>query len=567
MAVPHHRCAAAYLFRAEGFAVGDATNVMVGHYLSRMSDAVRFDDQSATLALLGDPATHGGCPVRRIDTHGAVVFLAGDRAYKVKRAVRLPFLDYSTLDRRRRACVDELRLNRRTAPDLYLGLAAIVAAPDGRLALVRDPAAMAEGVPAGGDPVGGVTIDWAVVMARFPDEALLDSLAARNALTPGIMVDLAEAIATFHEEAEPRPELGGAADMRDIAAGIVARLRAFPSVFPADGVARLDRAMQGSFDRFAALMDRRRDAGYVRHCHGDLHLRNIVLLDGRPVPFDCIEFDERYAVTDVLYDLAFLLMDMEHRRLRGLANVLFNRYLELTGDLAGLALLPLFLAMRAGIRAHVGATAAEGRPPEVAAAMRAESVGYLNLALACIRPPPACLVAVGGLSGTGKTTLARNLAPGIGPVPGAVILRSDVLRKRLLGVDETVRLGSDGYGEAVTARVYAEMQGRAGLALESRHAVICDAVYARPEQRRSIEAIARAAQLPFAGLWLVADQETQLARVGGRTGDASDATADVVRRQGCFDLGEMTWDIVPAHGGPGDVLGIARRLVHGATAG
>lgn len=528
---------------------------MNGRYLSVMNETVRFDDQAATVALLGDPATHGGQAVRRIDTHGAIVFLAGDRAYKLKRAVRLPFFDFSTADRRLRACREELRLNRRTAPDIYLGLAAVAALPDGRLVLTCEPTAE-----------GGAPVDWVVVMARFPDDALLDGMAAAGALRPRHMLDLAEAIAAFHEEAEPRPEAGGAADMADIADVILQRLRAYPAIFPADRVARFDRAVADAFQRLSPTMDRRRDAGYVRHCHGDLHLRNIVLLDGGPVPFDCVEFDERYAVTDVLYDLAFLLMDLEHRRLRGLGNVLFNRYLELTGDLAGLALLPLFLALRAGIRAHLSATAAGEQAPEAAAAMRAEAAGYFDLALTCIQPGPAGLIAIGGLSGTGKTTLARSLAPDIGPVPGAVILRSDVLRKRLLGVEEETRLPAEGYSEAVTARVYGEMEGRAGLALDSRHAVICDAVYARPDQRRAIEGIARAAQLPFTGLWLVADQETQLSRVGVRDGDASDATADVVRRQAGFQLGPMTWEIIPAHGGPAEVAAIARRFIH-ASAG
>ncbi|ACI99353.1 conserved hypothetical protein [Rhodospirillum centenum SW] len=514
-----------------------------------MDAATPTTAQADVIAFLGDPMTHGGQPVERIDTHGAIVFMAGDRAWKLKRAVRLPYLDFSTLERRRAACAAELALNRRTAPDLYLRTVPLLRRPDGGLTL--DPAAR-QGEPA----------DWVVEMRRFRDEDLFDRMAERRALTPALMRELAETIAGFHEEAEPRTDLGGAATMAGLVAGVLAELRRFPELFAASRVRLLEHLFGQELERHGAQLDRRRDAGYVRHCHGDLHLRNIVLWQGHPVPFDCLEFDEALAVTDVLYDLAFLLMDLEHRRLRPLANVLFNRYLELSGDLAGLALMPLFLALRAGIRAHAGATAAAAQQaPSVAEAMRADAAAHLTLALQVLTPPAPRLVAIGGLSGTGKSTLARWLAPEIGPAPGAVILRSDGLRKRLLGVDERTRLPPESYSEAVTGRVYAEIAGRAGLALESRHAVICDAVYARAEQRAAIEAIARAAGQPFAGLWLVADQETQLARVGERSGDASDATADVVRRQGAYDLGEMRWEIIPASGPPADVAAIARRLI------
>ncbi|MFM2043021.1 MAG: hypothetical protein RLY86_1597 [Pseudomonadota bacterium] len=516
-----------------------------------MNDMSRPGAQDAILAYLNDPVAHGGRMVQRMETHGAVIFLAGDRAYKVKRAVKFPFLDFSTLDRRRRFCRAEVELNRRTAPDLYIGVGAVVARPDGTLALVED------GVPAGTTP-----LEWLVVMRRFDQEDLADRVAARGDLTIDLMRDLADGIASFHEEAEPRPDGDGADGVREIAEGILARLGAFPALFPTDRVDRLARLMRGFLAGHADLLDRRRDAGYVRHCHGDLHLRNIVLRGGRPVLFDCIEFDERFAVCDVLYDLAFLLMDLEHRRLRPLANVLFNRYLDQTCDLAGLALLPLFLAMRAGIRAHITATMAEGAeaPPD-RTALEGEARSYLDLALSLAQPEGVRLIAIGGLSGTGKTTLARWLAPETGPAPGAVILRSDVLRKRMLGLDDGVRLSDECYSETVTARVYAEMAGRAGLALDSRHAVICDGVYARPEQRAAIEDIAGTAQIPFSGLWLVADQQVQLERVGERVGDASDATADIVRRQSRFDIGDMRWDILSANGTPEEVAGTARRLI------
>lgn len=509
--------------------------------------------QAAVIAFLCDPATHAGREVQRIDTHGALVFLAGDRAYKIKRAVTLPFFDFSTLDLRHRACVEEVRLNRRAAPDLYLGLGAVVRHDDGRLSLE----------PSAPDDSAGI-VEWVVVMARFPDDALLDRIARTGGLTDDIMRTLADAVAALHRDEPPRHDHGGAADMADIAAVVSQRLHRYPDQFDPAAAARFDDAIAAAFRAVGPLLDRRKEDGFVRHCHGDLHLRNIVLLGGRPVPFDRLEFDERYAVTDVLYDLAFLLMDLEHRGLRAPANILFNRYLSTTGDLDGLAALPLFLGLRAAIRAHIGATAAEGQGAADAAATRAEAARYFDLALSCAAPPPPRLVAVGGLSGTGKSTLARALAPHLGPVPGALVLRSDVVRKRLLGVDETTPLPTDAYAEPVTDRVYAAMLEDAARTLAAGHAVVCDAVFARPDQRAAVEAAARRAGVAFTGFWLEADEGTQVARVTARQGDASDATAAVVRRQAAFDLGPIAWTRLSTLGDRSAVAAAALRHLHSA---
>lgn len=517
--------------------------------------------QTRAIALLSAARTHGlpdDATVDRIDTHAARVFMAGDRAYKMKRAVTYPFFDYATLSQRLDACQAELVLNRRTAPTLYLGVGGLVRDADGGVRLVDDAPVAADGGP---DPS---VLEYLVVMRRFPQSALLDQMAAHGTLTPEIMRDLAAIIADFHEAAEPRPNAPGAEEMAALARTNIREMRRHGPLFDPTAVDRLAAATEAALAQGGGLIDRRRDAGYIRHCHGDLHLRNIVMIDGKPVPFDCVEFGDRIAVTDVLYDLAFLLMDLEHRRLRGHANILFNHYLDITGDLAGLSLLPLFMSVRAGIRAHLTASAAAGQTvPAQAAALRAEAVTYLDLANRLLDPPPAAMVAIGGLSGTGKTTLARMLAPGLGPAPGAVILRSDALRKRLAGVEETTALPESFYGPDHSARTYAEMVGQAGLVLDSHHGVICDAVYARPDQRQAVEAVARAAGAPFTGLWLVADQAVALARVARRRNDASDATAGVVRRQAAYDLGEMRWEVIPASGDAKETAAIARSHLAG----
>lgn len=503
--------------------------------------------QEEAIAFLGDPRTHDGRAVERIDTHAALVFLAGDRALKLKRAVRYPYLDYSTVEKRHAACVAELAINRRTAPTLYRGVVAIRRGGDGRLRLDGDD---------GANEAAGEAVDWLVSMARFPDGALFDRMAERQALTPALMRRLAERIAAFHREAAPRPEGGGVEAMRAVADGNLADLRAAPDLFPAATVERLAERTGEALDRLAPPLEERRRAGFVRHGHGDLHLRNIVLLDGEPTLFDAIEFDEALAVADVFYDLAFLLMDLDHRGLRPMGNAVLNRYLEETGDYGGLAALPLFLSLRAAVRAKVSASALRlGGKRE---GLEEEARRYLDHALAALEPVPARLVAVGGLSGSGKTRLAVGIAPGLGPAPGAVVLRSDVLRKRLCGAADTDRLPAEGYAPAVTERVYGELYRRAAAVLAAGHAVVADAVSARPDERRRIEAVAAAAGVRFDGIWMEAPLAERVERVANRRSDASDATAEVVERQESYDLGTIGWTRLDSGRVASDVLDDAR---------
>lgn len=260
----------------------------------------------------------------------------------------------------------------------------------------------------------------------------------------------------------------------------------------------------------------RRDGGFVRQCHGDLHLRNILLSDGRPILFDAIEFNEALASIDVMYDLAFLLMDLEHRDLRGLANVVINAYLDATADEGGVALLPLFLSVRAAVRAHVSAANARRAPVlgEREVLIR-EARAYLDMALGYLAPEPARLDAIGGLSGTGKSRAARELAPLLGPAPVARILRTDVIR-RLGGVDIHERLGQHGYAPAMTERTYGRLFQLSERALAAGQAVVADAGFAGPDQRDAIASVARNAGVPFRGLWLEASPDVMARRVGER---------------------------------------------------
>ena len=505
------------------------------------------EDQTDVVEFLAAPSTHGTETVERIDTHSAVVFLAGERAYKLKRAVRFDYLDFSTVERRRDMCDAEVRLNRRTAKAIYRGVVPVTREPGGALAL-------------GGS---GLPIDWVVEMNRFSQEALFDRLAAAGRLDLELMSPLAAAIAEFHAVAEPRSDHGGKTGMAWVVEGNDAGFVEY-GANALDPVAcrRLTDSARAELDRRGALLDERRASGLVRQCHGDLHLRNIVLLDGRPTLFDGVEFNDQIACTDVLYDLAFLLMDLWRRALPRHATVVWNRYLSDTGDVNGLSLLPLFLSCRAAVRAKTSATAArlqaDARRSDELQALARE---YLAMAEGLLIPQVPCLIAIGGFSGTGKSTLAFGLAPSVGAVPGAVVIRSDEIRKRLCGVSPLDRLGPEGYSSEMSERVYATVRERARATIREGHSAIADAVYARPADRRAIENVAADMSVPFVGIWLEAPVATLVTRADQRQHDPSDANADVIRMQHEQGAGAMTWHRVEAARSPETVLESAAEYV------
>ena len=507
------------------------------------------DNQRDVIAFLKDPSSYGeGVDrVEIIETHASLVFIAGDRAYKLKRAVKYPYLDFSTVERRRRVCEAELALNRRTAPALYLEVRGIFRTAAGGISFSSS----------------GAAVDWVVVMRRFDQALLFDALAKSGGLGPQLMDELAHHIALFHAAAERHLERGGAAEMADIAETQHHCLAAARQAgFAQEQVDELLEKWRERLAAIAGVLDRRRAAGKVRHCHGDLHLRNICLLDGKPTLFDCLEFSDELASIDVLYDLAFLLMDLEHRGLAHFANRVLNRYLDRTEEDNGLAAMPLFLSLRAGIRGHVTATALECATGAAArAAMAGEARRYLALAHQSLRPQPCRLIAIGGVSGTGKSTLAAALAPGLGLRPGARVLRSDVMRKRLLGVDPETRLPADGYTREITRRVYDTLCRKAAAGLAAGYSVIIDAVSLMPQERRSFAEVARAAAVPFSGLWLEGPAATMASRILARRHDASDASPEILAEQLRHDPGPIDWIRIDAGGGPEECFAAAQRAL------
>jgi len=502
--------------------------------------------QERVFAFLTDPATHRD--VRRIDTHAASVFLEGNRALKVKRAVRFPFLDYSTLEKRKAACDEELKINRRFAPQIYRRVVPITQKSDGSLSVDE----------------GGTPVEYAIEMARFDERQTVDHLARAGALDRGLVDSVADAVAASHLSAPQVPAEAWLQSIPKIIDDNTTALRA-AALFSADDVERLANASHAAFSSVRDLLEQRGKAGFVRRCHGDLHLGNIVVIERKPVLFDAIEFDEKIASIDVLYDLAFALMDLLRYGRREAANALLNRYLAVTPleNLDALSVLPLFMSVRAVIRAHVLAVRIN-RAGSGTVAVAEDARAYFDLAKRLIDPPPPMLIAVGGLSGTGKSLLARTLSHDILPEPGAVVLRSDVLRKQLFGVGKTEKLPDSAYGTEIGHEVYEMLAERAGRVVSQGHSAIADAVFAREGERAAIQDVARGSNIRFLGLFLVADLKTRQTRVAQRLADASDATAEVARLQEQYDIGKLDWTIVDASGTAESTLMACKNRIAGA---
>lgn len=478
-------------------------------------------DQAAIVsALESGKATGDVRPLKRIDTHMSHLFLGEARVYKLKRSRRHPFADMSTVDARRRSCEAELAVNRALAPDLYEAV----------LPVVRDEN--------GATSVGGAgdVVDWVVSMRRFPDGALLEEIAEAGRLTSDIIGQAVDVVADFHAARPARRDVGHVADYRRILEGLrktEADGAAAMGVQPASET--LFSALERELARRSPLIEARRKAGWVRRGHGDLHLRNICLFNDRVTPFDALEFDPALATSDVIYDAAFLFMDLRTRGLDDLANAAMNHYWDASGQPEGaLELLPLFMALRATVRTAVAVEAGD----------LVQAGRYRNLALDLLRPSTSRLVAIGGLSGTGKSTLAKAVAPNLPGPCGARLLRTDVLRKALASVEPTARLPAEAYEPEGRATVYRVLAQQAREALIAGSSVIADATFREDHARSDIEGAANGHD--FVGLWLKASTGARIGRIAGRQADASDATPAIALAQVEPERLGAAWRVVEA---------------------
>ncbi len=497
--------------------------------------SVLSDEQKPVIDYLGTHlrATNGSLKV--ITTHVSVIFLSGNKAYKMKRAVKFPFLDFQNLAARREACEKEIEINCLTAPSLYLGVVPITVGNDG--------------FELGG---AGKPVEWLVEMNRFDEDTQFDRLAGiERGLRRPIIEDLADVIAVFHAQGKISSARGGFEGIRKIAENNVQSFDALPSgLFDPDLVKSVTERTLQNIDARQSVLEARREAGRVRACHGDLHLRNICLVDGKPTLFDAIEFSPDFSEIDVLYDLAFLLMDLDFHGLRRLSAFLLNRYLDVGDESAdAFSVLPMFLSMRAQIRAHVGAAIAaaqdnaEDRAREMATASR-----YLDYALAYLKPSPPKLVAVGGLSGSGKSRLAREIASYLGNAPGARVVRTDVVRKRLSGIHPNESLGAEGYTHEMTEKTYQQFFAEAKTAVASGQCAVLDAVFASDGHRTRAEALAVECGVPFQGLWVDAPEDVRVHRVETRERNVSDVTTEIARQQSDYQLGAVSWSEISSAG-------------------
>jgi aminoglycoside phosphotransferase family enzyme/predicted kinase len=513
----------------------------------KMQEPPSARTQDAVFGLLSDPASYGlpgAAKIGRHQTHAAIVFLAGDLALKVKRAVRYPFLDFSTLEKRKIACEAELAVNRKFAPRLYRRLVPITREANGALA-----------VDGAGEPV-----EWAVEMARFEEDGTLDRLAERGKLDERLLAELAVAVAVMHERAEPVEPGKWIGALEGFIGNNSSIFRRHPELFGETAVVDLERRSRTALKRLQPLLIERGEQGLIRRGHGDLHLGNIAVVDGEPIAFDALEFDPVIASGDLLYDLAFLLMDLLDFDRHAAANQVLNGYYAAArrdADYDGIAALPFFMSLRAAIRAMTTASRLDVTKNAIAQSARR----YFDLAAKLLTPAKPTLLGIGGLSGTGKTVLARSLAPSLPPAPGALVFRSDIERKALYGVGEHERLPSSAYRAEVSERVYRIIIDKAARVARAGHSAIVDAVFALAEERAVLEAAAAAIKVDFRGLFLTADLPTRLQRVGGRAADASDADAEVARKQQEYMTGSVAWTHIDAAGSPAQTLANARAAV------
>jgi uncharacterized protein len=481
------------------------------------------DDQARLVRALTNPALYGhGCTaVRVIETHISYVLLTGRHAYKIKKAVDLGFLDFTNLAARHFYCDRELELNRRLAPAIYLEVVAITGAIDAPRI--------------GGD---GPAVEYAVKMREFPQDALLTCVLARKALTAAHIDTLASVVAAFHTSApraEPGSRFGSPREILDLA------IENFTEIEPLleqdsdrRAAADLRRWTEREHAARATLFSERQRSGFVRECHGDLHLGNIALVDGLVTIFDCIEFNEDMRWSDVVADVAFLVMDLRDRGRPDLASRFLLGYLERTGDYDGVQILRFYVVYRAMVRAKVACMRASQIDAAARAAKTAEYREYLSLAARCARPDAAGIVITRGLSGSGKTTRSAALVE----YAGAIRVRTDVERKRIHGLAPLARTESELdvglYSAAATERTYSRVASLARTVAGAGYPVVVDGTFLRRRDRDQFRAVAADLKVPFAIVDFVASVETLRARIRERREagtDASDADLQVLERQ------------------------------------
>jgi uncharacterized protein len=464
-------------------------------------------------------------PIQLIQTHISYVLLAGDYAYKVKKPANFGFLDFSTLAQRQHFCKEELRLNRRLCPELYLDVLAIVETPEGNYRFATN--------------VTETVAEVMIRMQQFDQENLFSQLFAKNLLTLEQMQTLGKDVATFHALAQTDAEIqayGSLAATQQVDENNYGLSEQF--IGRSQTAAQFEQTREFTrhfFSQHSDWFSQRQAAGKIRECHGDLHLGNICLYQDQIQVFDCIEFNKEFRNIDTIYDAAFLVMDLQFLGRPDLANAFLNSYLEWTGDYWGAVLLPLYLSMRAYIRGNVNSLALND--PAISSdekvAIQDRAAAYYRLAWNYTQPQQGRIFMMSGLSGVGKSTVARQLAQ----LSNAIQIRSDAVRKHLAGIslnqrgDQAGAVGSGIYTPEMTQKTYDQLLELAVLLAGQGFTVILDAKYDRQALRETVIHKAQSAQIPVQLLYCSAPETVIRERLQQRQGDIADATSAMLDKQ------------------------------------
>lgn len=471
-------------------------------------------------------------PIQLIQTHISYVLLTGDYAYKIKKNISFGFLDFTTLEKRRHFCQEELRLNRRLSPELYLAVLPILQ----KCGHCQFGIAL---VNSNGATLLQEIIEYAVQMRQFPQEALFSHLFQDGKLTSKLIQQLSDHVAAFHAQAESNEDIltyGSVAAIAAVDRNNYDLSKAFIGRSQTQQQYEQTRAFTTQFlAQHADWLIQRQIEGKIRDCHGDLHLNNVCLYQDKIQIFDCIEFNQEFRNIDVIYDAAFMVMDLEFQNRRDLANVFLNHYLEQTGDYRGAALLPLYLSMRAYIRANVNSFALDdlaiSDTQKAVFLQRAQA--YYRLAWDYTQQSQGRIILMSGLSGSGKSTIARRLAP----ILNAIHIRSDAVRKHLAQIplhqrgDAGGKDGTDIYTPEMTQKTYDTLLDLGLFLAKQGWSVILDAKYDRQILRQAVLDTAIAAQLPVKIVVCTAPLDILHERLKNRVGDIADATAALLESQ------------------------------------
>jgi uncharacterized protein len=455
-------------------------------------------------------------PIQLIQTHISYVLLTGDYAYKVKKPMNFGFLDYSTLEKRRHFCQEELRLNKRGAAELYLEVLPLTL--------------VGEQYQLGGT---GEPVEYVLKMRQFPTDGLFSKMFEQDQLNEAHLEELGRVVAQYHEKTQTNDYIRSFGEVKQVRASLDENYEQTNKYIGGPQTQEQFEETKQYTDTFFAqrreLFQSRIQNAYIRECHGDLHLGNICLWKDKIWLFDCIEFNEPFRFVDVIYDVAFTVMDLDARQRKDLGNVFLNTYMEQTGDWEGLQLLALYLSRQAYVRAKVTSFLLDD--PNIPTPVKEEATktaaNYYKLAWEYTKPRQGRIILMSGLSGSGKSTTARYLARQL----QAIHVRSDAVRKHLAGIPLLERGGDDVYTPEMTQKTYARLLELGILLANEGYVVILDAKYDRQQLREEVIASAQEYQIPLEILSCTAPIEVLQQRLQNRTGDIADATVDLLASQ------------------------------------